>query len=90
VASAVRGSLFGGLTVAAKLHSPSLLNMVRSAFVSGMDASLVVAAGIAGAGMILTLIFLPQRSLAKGATPVDQSGLAAGPLPDRVGAAGTR
>jgi MFS transporter, DHA2 family, multidrug resistance protein len=86
VASAVRGSLFGGIAVAAKLHSPSLLNMVHNAFVSGMDASLVVAAGIAGGGLILTLIFLPQRALAKGAAQSNQTGASTPSQPDRVGA----
>jgi EmrB/QacA subfamily drug resistance transporter len=62
VASAVRQGLFGGLEVAAQLHSPTLLSMVRGAFVSGMDASLVVGSGMALAGMLLALVFLPRRS----------------------------
>jgi MFS transporter, DHA2 family, multidrug resistance protein len=62
VASVVRQSLFGGLAVAARLHSPALLGMVRGAFVDGMDVSLVVAAGIAVAGVLLTLVFLPARA----------------------------
>jgi EmrB/QacA subfamily drug resistance transporter len=72
VASIVRQSLFGGLAVAARLHSPALLGMVRSAFVEGMDVSLMVAAGIAAAGVLLTLIFLPVR-----ATPSAAGGAAA-------------
>ncbi len=85
-ASAVRGSLFGGIAVAEKLHSPTLLNMVHNAFVNGMDASLVVAAGIAGAGLLLTLIFLPQRALTQKATDTEQTGQVGQSLPDRVGA----
>ncbi len=62
VASAVKASLFGGLAVAQKLGSAALLASVRAAFVHGMDVSLVVAAGIAVAGFVLTLIFLPARA----------------------------
>jgi DHA2 family multidrug resistance protein-like MFS transporter len=62
VANVVRESLFGGLAVAGKLHSPALLSMVRGAFVHGMDVSLVVAAGIAAVGVVLALAFLPRRS----------------------------
>jgi MFS transporter, DHA2 family, multidrug resistance protein len=62
VAGVARRSLFGGLAVAAKLHSPAFLDMVRGSFVHGMDVSLVVAGGIAAAGMLLALIFLPARA----------------------------
>jgi Na+/melibiose symporter-like transporter len=62
VANAVRESLFGGLVVAGKLHSPALLSMVRGAFVHGMDVSLVVASGIAAVGILLALAFLPARA----------------------------
>lgn len=62
VATVVRESVFGGIAVAARLHSPALLSTVRSAFVDGMDVSLVVAAGIAVAGILLTLAFLPARA----------------------------
>ncbi len=66
-ASVVRESLFGGLAVAARLHSPALRSMVQSAFVDGMDASLAVAAGVAAAGILLTLAFLPSRATVKAA-----------------------
>src|SRR5437868_1447272 len=62
VANVVKGSLFGGLAVAQQLGSASLLASVRTAFVHGMDVSLVVAAGIAAAGFVLTLAFLPGRT----------------------------
>jgi MFS transporter, DHA2 family, multidrug resistance protein len=70
VASAVRGSVFGGLAVAHRLGSPTLLESVRTAFVHGMDVSLLVSAGIAVAGGVLALAFLPWRARARaGAAP---------------------
>ena len=71
----VKGSLFGGLAVAQQLGSASLLASVRTAFVHGMDVSLVVAAGIAAAGFVLTLAFLPGRATSKagGAELVEAS-----------------
>jgi MFS transporter, DHA2 family, multidrug resistance protein len=69
LASVVRQSLFGGLAVAARLHSTALLTMVQNAFVHGMDVSLVVAAGIAAAGILLTADFLPSKAAPRaGAT----------------------
>jgi DHA2 family multidrug resistance protein-like MFS transporter len=62
-AGAVRASLFGGVAVAARMHSQALLGTVRVAFVDGMDVSLVVAAGIAMASMLLALAFLPSRAV---------------------------
>jgi MFS transporter, DHA2 family, multidrug resistance protein len=62
--SAVRGSVFGGLAVAHRLGSPALLDSVRAAFVHGMDVSLVVSAGIAVAGLVLALAFMPLRASA--------------------------
>jgi MFS transporter, DHA2 family, multidrug resistance protein len=66
VATVVRQSLFGGLAVADKLHSPALLRMVQGAFVNGMDVSLVVAGGMALVGLVLTLLFLPSKTTPKG------------------------
>jgi EmrB/QacA subfamily drug resistance transporter len=60
--AAVRQSVFGGVAVAQKLHSPALLASVHRAFVHGMDLALLVSAGIALAGVVLTLLFLPQRN----------------------------
>ena len=71
VASVVRESLFGGIAVAARLHSPALLSMVRGAFVDGMDVSLVVAAGIAAVGLLLTLAFLPSKKAIPKASGVE-------------------
>ena len=60
-AGAARESVFAGLAVAARAHSPALLLAVRSAFVDGMDAALLVSAAVAAAGMLLALAFLPGR-----------------------------
>jgi hypothetical protein len=75
IANVVKEGLFGGLAVALKLGSAPLLESVRTAFVHGMDVSLVVAAGIAAAGFVLTLAFLPGRvpSKAGGIEPVEAS-----------------
>jgi predicted MFS family arabinose efflux permease len=67
-AKAMRESIFGGVAVAGQLHSPALLHSVRAAFVHGMDVSLLVATGIAAAGVPLALAFLPARSVATGST----------------------
>jgi hypothetical protein len=63
--AAVRQSVFGGVAVARKLHSPALLASVHRAFVHGMDLALLVSAGIALVGVVLTLLFLPQKNTAK-------------------------
>jgi Na+/melibiose symporter-like transporter len=68
-ATAVRGSLFGGIAVADRLGLASLLRSVRAAFVHGMDVAMVVSAGIALAGLVLALAFLPRRTAAAEVTP---------------------
>jgi EmrB/QacA subfamily drug resistance transporter len=60
-ADAVRDSVSAGVAVARQLGSPELLLSVRAAFVHGMDLLLLVCAGIAVAGVVLTLAFLPRR-----------------------------
>ena len=60
-ADAVRGSVFAGLAVAGRLHSPELLASVRMSFVQGVDVALYVSAGVAAAGLQLALAFLPGR-----------------------------
>ncbi len=84
VANVVKESLFAGLAVAQQLGSVQLLASVRAAFVQGMDISLVVAAGIAVAGLVLTLIFLPGRTTTKasGAEQLDAT-----PTPHHAGTA---
>ncbi|MGO8951115.1 MAG: MFS transporter [Ktedonobacterales bacterium] len=61
-AQVVRESLFAGIAVATQLRSVTLLAIVRSAFVDGMDVALVVATAIAMVGLILALVFMPRRS----------------------------
>jgi fucose permease len=61
-AGAVRQSVFGGVAVAQKLHLPALLTSVRTAFVQGMDTALLVSAGIALLGVVLSLLFLPKSN----------------------------
>jgi hypothetical protein len=60
-AHAVRESVFGGVLVAERTHSTALLESVHAAFVHGMDASLIVSAGIAAIGVLLAILFLPSR-----------------------------
>jgi EmrB/QacA subfamily drug resistance transporter len=61
-AGPVRESVSAGVSVADRLHLPSLLASVRGAFVHGMDVMLVVSAGLAGLGVVLAVLFLPRRS----------------------------
>jgi len=61
LAATVKLSIFAGDAVAGKLHSPTLLESVRYAFVQGMDAALLLSAGIAAVAAVLALIFLPRR-----------------------------
>ena len=70
-ASVVRQSLFGGLAVAAELHSPTLLRVVQNAFVNGMDVALVVGGIISIVGLVLTLIFLPSKKTTTKASQTD-------------------
>jgi MFS transporter, DHA2 family, multidrug resistance protein len=71
-AKAAQGSVFAGVAVAHQLGSVSLLESVRAAFVHGMDVSLVVSAGIAAAGVVLTLAFLPGRARVGEAEPLEK------------------
>lgn len=63
-ATAARQSIFGGVAVAQKLGSTSLLFSVRTAFVQGVDLALMVSGGIALAGMVLAVLFLPRTGSA--------------------------
>jgi Na+/proline symporter len=56
------------VAVAQKIGSASLLTSVRTAFVHGMDMALLVSAGFALAGLVLTLLFLPQTNAPKATT----------------------
>jgi EmrB/QacA subfamily drug resistance transporter len=70
-ATAVRQSVFGGVAVAQQLGSSALLHSVRTAFVDGMDAALLVSAGIALVGVVLTLLFLPRHNQLQDTLQVD-------------------
>jgi hypothetical protein len=58
--------VFGGVAVAHRLHSPALLASVQRAFVHGMVLALLVSAGIALVGAVLTLVFLPRSNVPPG------------------------
>ena len=51
-----------GVAAAGKLGSTSLLDTVRTAFVHGMDLMLWTCGGIAVAGALLAVLFLPRRT----------------------------
>jgi hypothetical protein len=68
----MKEGLSQGLAVARQLGSPALIHGVQSAFVQGMDAAFLVSAGIAGIGLVLTLLFMPLRTPAL--TTASQSG----------------
>jgi DHA2 family multidrug resistance protein-like MFS transporter len=61
-ALATRDSVFGGIAIAHRLGAGPLLASVRASFVHGMDVALLVSAGIAVAGIVLTVVFLPWRT----------------------------
>ena len=77
VAGAVRDSVAAGVTVARQLGSPELLLSVRAAFVHGMDLLLLVCGGIAVAGVLLTLAFLPRRRRAAAGTSQEELAISA-------------
>jgi len=60
--AAVRQSIFDAVAVVHQVGSAPLLESVRTAFVHGMDTALVVSAGIALAGAVLTLLYLPATN----------------------------
>ncbi|MDQ2959927.1 MAG: MFS transporter [Candidatus Dormibacteraeota bacterium] len=70
-ASAVKQSVFDGVAVAQQIGSASLLRSVRIAFVDGMDMALLVSAGIALVGLVLTLMFLPRSNALRENPPVE-------------------
>ncbi|HTX84923.1 MAG TPA: MFS transporter [Streptosporangiaceae bacterium] len=74
VMSLISGSLGGALMVAAHVGGglgADLAQAARSAFISGMDLGLATGAGVALAGGILALAWLPGRARAadRGASP---------------------
>ncbi|MFG1908567.1 DHA2 family efflux MFS transporter permease subunit [Kribbella sp. NPDC048928] len=62
VVDAVEKSLGGGLAVAAKTGSPELLANVRDAFLSSLNTTMWVSAGIAVVGAVLAAVLMPKRA----------------------------
>jgi MFS transporter, DHA2 family, multidrug resistance protein len=62
VADTVRSGVGGGVAVARALHSPELLARVQAAYAHGVDATLWTCGGIALAGVVIAVLFLPARS----------------------------
>jgi DHA2 family multidrug resistance protein-like MFS transporter len=60
-ADAVEKGLGGGLAVAGKTGSVELLSDVRDAFMTSLNTTMWVSAGIAVAGAVLAAVLMPQR-----------------------------
>ncbi len=73
-AAAARQSVYGGVAAASRLGSAALARIARGAFAGGLDTALLASAGIATAGALLTLAFLPRRT-----TVTDSNGSPARP-----------
>jgi len=69
-ADTVRDSAAAGVVVAHQLGSGALAASVRAAFVHGMDLLLLTCGGLAVAGGVLALAFLPRRAAAVPAAGV--------------------
>ena len=80
LAAAARSGIAGGVAVARRLGSASLLDEVRTAFVHGMDSMLWVCGGIALAAALLAVVFLPRRGAASE-EPASAAASAADSLP---------
>jgi MFS transporter, DHA2 family, multidrug resistance protein len=61
VAATVRESVSAGVAAAERLGSADLLDLVRGAFVHGMDAMLVVCGIVMAVGVVLAMLLLPAR-----------------------------
>ena len=65
--AAIQGSLGGALAVAGRLPGNGgelLARLARAAFASGLDLGMLAAAGVAVAGLLITVIWLPRRAQA--------------------------
>jgi EmrB/QacA subfamily drug resistance transporter len=63
--AAIQGSLGGALAVATRLPGSTgelLAQLARAAFASGLDLGMLAAAGVAAAGFLITMIWLPRRA----------------------------
>jgi EmrB/QacA subfamily drug resistance transporter len=79
-ADAVRTGVTGGVAVADKLGSATLLSNVRGAFVHGLDLTLWVSGGLALLGALVAITLLPARSATMSGTEADS------PVTYRIGA----
>jgi EmrB/QacA subfamily drug resistance transporter len=61
LAGAVRDSVAAGVAVAHRLHDAGLAQVVRAAFVHGMDLTLIVSCAVVAVGAVLAALFLPRR-----------------------------
>jgi hypothetical protein len=80
-AGAARDSLTGALAVAGRIGGPAgakLTHAAQDAFMSGMHSAVLVAGGIALAGALVALAFLPAREAAAAQLPPE---VAPEPLP---------
>ena len=71
----VLGSLGGALGVARHLGGATgelLANFASSAFISGMDLGVLVAAGVAVAGAVLALLAIPSRTASANESHPDE------------------
>ncbi|WP_019926309.1 MFS transporter [Nocardia sp. BMG111209] len=68
-ADAARTGVHGGLAVSRRTPSPGFAAMVQDAFVHGLDLSLLVATGIAVAGAVAALLFLPGPRITESDLP---------------------
>jgi DHA2 family multidrug resistance protein-like MFS transporter len=75
--TSVRNSVAGGIATAKASGSTALLDMVRSAYVHGLDVMLWVCAGIAIASALLAVMFLPRRAAASSEGTDDDTAAAA-------------
>ena len=61
LADAVHDSVAAAMAVAGRLHDTGLAQVVRAAFVHGMDLTLIVSGAVVAVGAVLAALFLPRR-----------------------------
>ncbi|MEU6357050.1 MFS transporter [Streptomyces sp. NPDC047072] len=61
-AASARHSVYEGMALAERLRSAALTGQVQDAFTYGIKTAMLVSAGIALAGIVLALVFLPHRA----------------------------
>jgi hypothetical protein len=65
-AAAVRDRVGGGLEIAQRSHDAGLLRSTRSAFMHGMDLTLVAGAAVMIVAALLAMVLLPRRHAVEG------------------------